>query len=910
MESVRIDLLPPEFKTWVVVLMAVFAAGIYLAVRLLLKRFAAGAPRIAVLPRMLLAFITAWCFLQALGRFAAYGCTWPLWLAALIMGGGVEAALISFEYERRALSRRMGHVIMLLRGAAIAIAALILMQPVLIRYIDKKITRRVAVLVDESTSMRFVDQQWQPEECLGFATRQGLITPEKLASVRSNQLDAATLWKDFDQTQRDAVLASCSTTRLALACEILATPDSQGNILLDKLGARYDLNLFSFGRALRDVTREDLAEGRTSPGSAGFNAAYFQSATDYTRALESVLADIPSEQLAGVLFLSDGIYNADASIQPVTRRLAAQGVIVSSVLVGGSRLPFDIALADVLAPESIFLGDKVKFQATLKATGAIGKRVKLTLSSGDAMLDEVEVDISSDDWQRELRLTHEPLTNGVMRYEVKVDTLPGELFADNNLWYADVAVSDDRINVLLVDSAPRWEFRYLRNLFFGRDKSVHLQSWLVHPDTLGNVAGAPLPDASAARKFGDAESGGWPKDEEAWRAFDVIVLGDIEPSVLTPEIQERIRVCVADRGALLVLIGGPNSMPHAFPADSIIAKLAPFTVRAAPDYWVPPEQGFKLELTAVGQSHPVMVQSGSMLENEELWKSQEEFHWRLPVTAKPGAEVLAIAVSEGDQQDKVLTDARDAVAHLEERMQYRNRRALIATQRFGRGKVLGLAFDRTWRLRYRIGDTRHHRFWGQVMRWGLGERLRAGTEKFRAGTDRLVYSPEDPVTVMARLLDESYVGIEDAELRALISCKDQGVESEITLQPREGANGFYEAMLPPFPRGGAYTLQVIRKDIVAQPSVETAFLVTESRRPVEMGVVQVQSETLQALAKGTGGMLTRPGNEMDLIASFGEGKGVVQERLEYALWNNPWVLLLLALLLTTEWILRKRGGLA
>ncbi len=910
MESVRIDLLPPEIKTWVVVLLAFFFAGVYLAVRVLLKRFATKAPRIAVLPRMLFAFITAWWFLQALGRFAAYGCAWPLWLAALIMGGGVEAALISFEFERKAVPRRMGQAIMLLRGAAIAVVALILMQPVLIRYIDKKITRRVAVLVDESTSMRFVDRQWQPEECLGFAARQGLLAPEALADLHSNKVDAATLWNSFDQAKRDTVLALCSTTRLALACSLLTKPDSAERVLLDKLNALYDVDLYSFGRGLRDVARDELNEGRMNSGAAGFNATYFQSATDYTRTLENVLKNIPSEQLAGVLLLSDGIHNADASIQPVTRRLAAQGVVVSSVLVGGTRLPFDIALADVLAPESIFLGDKVKFQATVRASGAIGKRVKVSLSSDTTVLDEVEMDISSDDWQRELRLTHEPQTNGVIRYSVKVDTLEGELFDDNNLWYADVAVSDDRINVLLVDSAPRWEFRYLRNLFFGRDKSVHLQSWLVNPDTLTGEAGEPLPNASAARKFGDAESGGWPKDDDGWRAFDVIVLGDIDPAVLTPEIQERIRACVADRGALLVMIGGPNSMPHAFPEDSIIAQLAPFKVRSAPDYWQPPEHSFKLELTSVGQSHPVMVQSGSLLENEELWKSQESFHWRLPVTAKPGAEVLAIAVAADDQQDLVLTDAREAVAHLEERMQYRNRRALIATQSFGRGKVLGLAFDRTWRLRYRTGDTRHHHFWGQVMRWGLGERLRAGAEKFRAGTDRLVYSPEDSVTVMARVLDESYVGIQDADLRALITCKEADVETEIVLQPREGANGFYEAILPPLPRGGAYSLTVSRKDIVAQPAVETAFLVTESRRPVEMGIVKPQTETLQALAQGTGGMVTRPGNEMELIDSFGEGKGVVQERLEYALWNNPWVLLLLALLLTTEWILRKRSGLA
>jgi len=910
MENVRIDLLPPEIKTWVVVLMALFFAGVYLAMRILLKRFTAKAPRVAILPRMLFAFIAAWCFLQALGRFAVYGCAWPLWLAALIMGGGVETALISFEFERRAVSKRMGHIIMLLRGASITIVVLMLMQPVLIRYIDKKITRRVAVLVDESTSMRFIDRQWQPDEYLGFAARQGFIPMETLAGIRSNTVDAVALWKDFDQTRREAVQNLCSTTRLSLACTLLTQTDASEHILIDQLEDRYDLDLFSFGRSVREVSLDEIQKGVLSASTPHFNAGYFQSATDYTKALEDVLKSIPSEQLAGVLLVSDGIHNADASIQPVTRRLAAQGVVVSSLLVGGTRLPFDIALADVLAPESIFLGDKVRFQATIKASGAIGKRVKVSLSSQENVLDEVEVDISSDDWQRELRLTHEPLTNGVMRYEIKVDTLEGELFDDNNLWRSDVAVSDDRINVLLVDSAPRWEFRYLRNLFFGRDKSVHLQSWLVNPDTFSGEPADSLPDASAARKFGDAESGGWPKDEDAWRAFDVIVLGDIAPATLTPEIQARIRSCVADRGALLVMIGGPNSMPHAYPDDSIVSQLSPFKVRSAPDYWKPPEEAYKLELTSVGQSHPVMIQSASMLENEELWGSLESFHWRLPVTAKPGAEVLAIAVAAGDDKEKVLTDARQAVAHLEERMQYRNRHALIATQRFGRGKVLGLAFDRTWRLRYRIGDTRHHRFWGQVMRWGLGERLRAGTEKFRAGTDRLVYSPEDPVSVMARVLDESYVGVEDADLSATIRNDDAGIETQIALKPREGANGFFEAVLPPLSRGGAYTLKVVRKDIVAQPEVETSFLVTESRRPVEMGVIKAQTETLQALARGTGGILALPGNEMDLIESFGEGKGIVQERLEYALWNNPWVLLLLALLLTTEWILRKRGGLA
>ena len=305
-----------------------------------------------------------------------------------------------------------------------------------------------------------------------------------------------------------------------------------------------------------------------------------------------------------------------------------------------------------------------------------------------------------------------------------------------------------------------------------------------------------------------------------------------------------------------------------------------------------------------------MVQSGSLSENEDVWRSLPPFDWRLPVTAKPGVEILAVAAPEGGEQEKVLTDVRQAVAHLEDVMQSRSKHALIMAQRVGRGKVLGLAFDRTWRLRYRTGDVRHHRFWGQIMRWGLGERLRAGQERFRAGTDRLVYGPEDPINVMARVLKEDFSGVEDAQLEAVLKNSEGREVTRVKLAPRVDSHGFYEAVLPPQGRAGACKLEVVRTDALARESVETSFLVTASRRPIEMGNVRPERATLEALAKGTSGKVVTPDMLPTLLEAFGEGRRVVQERREYALWNNPYVLILLALLLTTEWLLRKKGGLA
>jgi hypothetical protein len=910
MDDARIDLLPPEISTWAVALMALAALGLWLGVRIVTHRLRGRLPRFAALvPRSLVAVAAAWCLLQFVGRLAMYVCPWPLWAAALMLGLGVETVAACFHRERQTLPPRLGAAVLALRVASVTLTVLILMQPVLVRFIGRNITRRVAVLVDGSASMRFVDRQWQTRERLQWAAHAGLLDAAQRGALTNAAADVQKLWDGLPEAVRGTVDGLCETTRVALAADLLLRPSQAEGAFLGRLGKRYDLDLFTFGRGVARTTEEEIRNGLAATGTLSFAGSHFRGATDFAAALEAVLKEIPSEQLAGVLLLSDGLHNADASVLPVARRFGAQGVPVCGVPVGGTRLPFDIALADVAAPESVFLGDRVRLTAAVRATGAIGKKIKVSLLCETNVVEESELEISSDDWQRDVRLSHEPLTNGVVRYEVRAEALEGELFADNNAWQSDVAVSDDRINVLLVDHAPRWEFRYLRNLFFGRDKSVHLQSWLVHPDALAGASAAAQPAASAGRKFGDAESGGWPVSREEWRAFDVIILGDLDAECLTPQVQEEIRACVADRGALLVLIGGPRAMPHAFPPDSPVAALAPFTVREKSDVWLGPEPAFRLGLTPAGQTHPVMVQSGSLSENEEVWGSLPPFDWRLPVTAKPGAEVLAVAVPEHGERENVLMDVRQAAEHLEAVLQHRARHALIAAQRVGRGKVLGLAFDRTWRLRYRTGDVRHHRFWGQVLRWGLGERLRAGQERFRAGTDRLVYGPEEPVTVMARVLNEDFSGVGDARLEAVLSTGEGREVTRVALAPRADSHGFYEAALPPQTQAGAFRIDVVRADTVAREHVEMSFLVTASRRPIEMGEVRPSRDALAALAKGTGGRVVTPDALPTLAEAFGEGRGTVQERREYALWNNPYALLLLALLLTSEWLLKKKGGL-
>jgi hypothetical protein len=990
--------------------------------------------------------------MQLMARCCELSGPWPVWFAASLAGLAVEAVAARYQYERRVISRRLGQVLTLLRCLALLLVIVVLLQPVRVWSTDRHITRRVAVLLDDSESMHFTDEQWTTSEMVELGFQADLLDPEawplpELNAISDWSLDVrswtrtlvtsnevppmmvkaledgvnenrqllskvsafagskdgakageplkrmhtlmsetlvpafeeaekaansgeltthhlskigaaveqtvmtarplreavdAIAWDALPLDRREAVARYCKTTRYALGASVLSRPSRGGKSLIEKLGERYDLYLGRLGDGLELLQAETLEKNsvvsnaddvrETKKGKKDDELSLttrdlsLRSLTDYPTALEKIIKDIPSEELAGVLIISDGRNNGAAGIEPIGRRLGLQGVPVSGVVIGGSRTPRDVAIAEVVAPESIFLGDRVRLRATVRVTGAKGSKINLMMSGaagvsnsvygasagdGEVVLDKALIDVLSDDFTHEVRLTHEPKAHGLRTYTLRTETLEGELFASNNTWKVDVAISDDRTNVLLVDDRPRWEFRYLRNLFFGRDKSVHLQYYLVRPDEVAGVLREkPHPPASASRKFGDAEAGGLPTSRDEWRKFGMIVIGDVDAETLTPEVLADIRHCVSERGSLLVVVAGRRHMPHSFD-DEYLTELLPirYGQRSSSAAAVTRLRS-RLVLTGAGGGHPVMQQSASYSENSAIWSEMQPISWRFPVAdIKPGAEILAYAAPTDDATvEESVVDVASAVLQIEAESGRRARNALIVAQDYGRGKVLMLNFDQTWRLRHKAGDTLHHKLWGQIMRWGVGEKLRAGTETLRLGTDKLIYTPRETPRVLARVTQSNLVGVADARLDVVVT-RDEKEVARVTPVYREGSHGMYEVALPVFTELGRYELELTRKDSGQDAKVSTAFMVVTARRSVELADVTSTRKDLKLLARLTEGKVVGPARAGDLWDAFGEGGNVVKERHERTLWDRPWVLMLLTGMLTAEWLLRKRGGL-
>jgi hypothetical protein len=870
-----------------------------------------GAP----LLRGLTGTLAIWLSLHSLARFLILATPWPWVSLALVGAVGVELTIWLYQLEQQATRPSFRTRILALRLFTILLVLFILTEPVLERIVDRTYERFVLVLLDQSESMDLTDPQRDVTELLDLAVFHDILKTDEHRDAESVEDLLGAL-----SSEKRTELEQLREETRAQTAESILKGRAQHPGLTERLQNEYGLRMVGFAASSQMYeSPEDVDADTEQPPSD------WRRLTNVSSALDYAAENFSPGQLAGVVVLSDFRDTARGFPVASAEILARQSIPIFPVLLGSRHHREDVAVPYVDSPESIYKGESVKAEAQLKLFGVPGRDIRVSLLREGVVLEEKTVSVPEDDpeYRTVVEFNDEPEDEGILSYSIELEELENETVTENNRWAFQTAVSEDRTNVLLIDSRPRWEFRYLRNLFYGRDKSVHLQYVLTEPDHL-RLQGAeeegsrPRIAASASRTFGQAEATDLPVSREEWRKFDVIILGDVSPNFLNDTHIADIEHCVSERGTALVIIAGPSHMPHKFDSARFRDLLPIIYQHSFRSHFPSPEPSYNLQLTLEGRNHPIMQLVSGTSENERLWSRLPDLQWRYDAVAvKPGATILAYAQTP-DAETSGMVSAESSPAETTQRIreltEYQQNQNLIVYHPFGLGRVLMLNFDRTWRLRYRIGDTLHHRFWGQIMTWGAGENLRAGSQFVRLGTDRLSYSPNEPVQVTARVLRENYMPVTEDQISVEVYRDNQFIGSH-RLQYRAQSQGMYDAKIGPFPDAGTYRIALsggTASRIVANegaPPVETTFTVATAYNPVEWAEFSADLEMAERIAHAGGTDLLTPSTLKRLYQKLGPGTESESERADITLWDHWALLLLVVVMLTSEWLLRRKGGL-
>lgn len=335
------------------------------------------------------------------------------------------------------------------------------------------------------------------------------------------------------------------------------------------------------------------------------------------------------------------------------------------------------------------------------------------------------------------------------------------------------------------------------------------------------------------------------------------------------------------QGHALVMTGGDRSFDLGAYANTPLADILP--LKLGVDGVKSDEAPFRPVPTAAGLNHPITRLSGDADESKLIWERLPEMDG---LNLTNGLAEGAVALL--DHPTRKGPDGRPL--------------PVLAVREVDRGRSMALAVDASWRWSFTEaatgrGNQAYLRFWKNAMRWLVAD----------PADRRVVVTPSrenvllgDEVRLVVAVRDAGYAPVANATVTLTVD----GPTGEAGKFPlTTDASGEASVSFKATQRGAH------RAEARAGASVgdrgDTVFAV--STRDPELVEIQPDAAFLAALATRAGGAYRAPGDLSAPMLNDAAGREVL-DRKETALATAPLVALLVGLLASGAWILRRRSG--
>jgi uncharacterized membrane protein len=339
----------------------------------------------------------------------------PIWFVLTIAGLAAAIALWSAVKPAQAQALHVRMTLAAMRLATVALLAWCLCRPVLVVAEALKQRNVVAVLIDDSRSMRIADVNDQ-----------------------------------------------------ARAATVLTLAGGADSALLRALATQYQVRVY-----------RTSASGRVSNVAAlTFDGARTQLLRAIAR-VEDELAGTPLSGIVVLSDGAENGSGGDnaPSITDQLATLRARGVPIHTVGIGSARFSKDIEIAAIGGPRHALRNSTVLLDAVINHRGFGGTSLPIVVEDSGRIVASATVRLTRDAESTPVRLRVPKPEPGARLLTVRIPTQPGELISENNARRALLSVRDVREKVLYVEGEPRPELKFARRAVDG-DEQLQLVTLL------------------------------------------------------------------------------------------------------------------------------------------------------------------------------------------------------------------------------------------------------------------------------------------------------------------------------------------------------------------------------------------------------------------------------------------------
>ena len=759
---------------------------------------------------------------------------WTIWLT-IVIAASICLAVCALYYSER------GRASMVRRAAlaALRISVLLLVWWMLAGWNIQRFNTdlpELVILVDDSASMQTVDG----------------------TSARSGKGDAG---------KRDHLRSRWETAQ-----QVLLQMWQQDD---DRASERYRPKLVAISSEARHVASgaSELIQALTQLKPGGEQSRLGDG-------LIQVLQRQSGRPTAAILLLSDGIVTSGALLEEAAAQARRLAIPIYCVATGEQRPQPDLELTDLLADDAVVLGDRVNVQVSITASDSAARTATVNLrdvQSGQ-IVDSAQADLSAQDSTTSVQLSFVPKAAGNSLIKLEVVPAPNEKNLENNSLDRVIEVRDQTLRVLLIQKTPSFEFRFLKTLL---ERTEQLGTSGRHAFELDVV----LQDADAAHVSQDENALRLvPGDRETIESYDVVVVGEVDLSLVASSTQQLIVDQVTKAGCGLIFICHRGFDPSQLTTWPLASLLPIDATRPSREVWSYDGSPRRWEPTLLGQTAlPLQLVDASSA--PELWRTLPGPHWIYKAGGlKPGAQVLATATASNTIDDQAALP-------------------LLVSQFVGAGRVVLQTNDETYRwIGYRGSDLTYERYWIQMLRWLARGKLNRQDQSELAVEPRRAQLGQ-PVHFSARLSSEAATSLGTEPLTVMVE-RIGGESKQLTLQRAQSATAQFkgnDANLP----SGSYRATVVAPAEAAANSV--TFTITAP--PGEQANLRADWAAMRNLAEQTRGQFLVARDAGELLARLPKGSPVRRGALPpLPLWNSAWIAAAFVSLLTLEWLLRRTAN--
>ncbi|MDD5687146.1 MAG: hypothetical protein PHE88_04855 [Elusimicrobia bacterium] len=607
---------------------------------------------------------------------------------------------------------------------------------------------------------------------------------------------------------------------------------------------------FAFSDNIRNVSEKEV-ESLKSKGKK----------TDITGALEKIKTDFIGKDIDSIILFSDGNQNINKDSKEVLSELGDLKIPVFAVIPEISNLQKNISIGNVEVPDIVFRNVNTTIVANINSTGFIGKKISIFLKTSNKIVLQTKILDIENNGVFEVPFEVIPEEAGSVSYVIEIPTYEGEKdFSDNKKKFV-LNVEPEKIRILYLCGQPSFNYSFLRNTL-KNNPNVELVSFVI----LRN------PENVVAVSDNELSLIPFPVEEIFSREifnFDLLIFDNFNffKFPISTQYLMNIKNFVTEYGKALLIIGGevPLDIYQNTPINEILPITPSSDISSA-----------KYGLNVLHPEHGIMRLVDDPVSNDAIWKNMPELD--------------SVNIAAVREKTIVLAET--------EKSKY----PVITIKEKDKGRVMCILTPSMWRLALGSDNSYNYvKFFGQSIKWLTN----AASMKQVAIIAKNNYNIGDIAKIKMRVKDEYFKPVDNAIVSVRIQTPD-GKKESIAVPPGI-ENGEYEFSTE-INLAGEYKLE-------AQAYYNKKFLGNDN---ISLNVFDVSKELesnfvnepfMKEVADLTNGKFMS-------IEEFNFNKLEIKPRTtqsdllyEINIWNKPIIYILLIILLSIEWFLRRRSGL-